>query len=88
MTQRPAKRAGAVCGFVRFICRPLSRTRILFSSMASGLLSACSRQTTTQAIDATSNRRAMAGPLSCCHCSNCWPWLLSNLKKLSIRHLQ
>ena len=42
--------------------------------------SACNCQTTTQAIDATSKRRAMAGPVSCCHCSSCWPWLLSNLK--------
>ena len=60
--------------------RPLRRIRIALSSVACGVLSACNCQTTTQAIDATSKRRAMAGPVSCCHCSSCWPWLLSNLK--------
>ena len=53
---------------------------IFFNSVASGESSACSCQTTTQAIDAISKPRAMAAPVSCCHCSICWPWLLSNLK--------
>lgn len=70
------------------VCRPLNRTRAVFSSRASGDLSDCNFQTMTQAIAATSNRRAMAMPVSCCQLSRCWPWLLSSMKKLSIRQRQ